>query len=157
MEHIAFEDWEIWVDKTLTQYTYRQVSMGGADSCKCEGCKNFVNYRLNVYPYKVRKLFGDLGIDINKECEVWHCCKENSGKHIYSGWFHFKGNFVGKNCIVPTSEHTSWIDLTVLTEDFKIGFCYGSSLTFFEDTQNLVQVEFEAKIPWTIDNALEYE
>jgi hypothetical protein len=38
-----------------------------------------------------------------------------------------------------------------------MGFRCDSSLTFFDDKNNLVQIEFEAKTPWTIESELESE
>lgn len=48
-------------------------------------------------------------------------------------------------------------DLTPITDTFSLGFLYDNSLTFFDDTENLVQVEFEVKTNLTIDKELESE
>ena len=47
--------------------------------------------------------------------------------------------------------------MTDINESFSVGFRIASDLAYFNDNENLVQVEFEAKIPWTIDKKLESE
>ena len=62
-----------------------------------------------------------------------------------------KNGFDGQNCTVPivgTSQYT--LLMTSINENFSIGFRYEKSLAYFEDNNDLVQVEFEAKLPWVI-------
>src|SRR5690606_11620578 len=106
---------------------------------------------------EIKALFKELGIDYKKECEAWHYCKDDLDRHRYSGWFHFKGSFKGIDCISQSNELTSTIDLIPINEYFSLGFCYNNQLAFFEDKEGLVQVEFDAKTPWTIDKFLENE
>ena len=157
MTTINFRSWELIADKQLTALTYDQVTIGGADSCICNECKNFANYRDNLYPDEIRQLFNDLGIDYKKESEICHYCRQDNGQHYYGGWFHYKGEFKGKNCTNWTTENSYTFDLTPISETFNIGFRVCSDLTFFDDKDNLVQIEFEVKIPWTIDKELESE
>ncbi len=151
MTTIKYKDWEFIVDKKLTKQTYEKVEIGGAESCTCNNCKNFTSNRENIYPQETKELLTSLGIDYRKECEVWHYCKDEFGRHYYSGWFHFKGKFKGKSLSAPTPDTPFTYDLTPITDTFSLGFLYDSSLTFFEDKENLVQVEFDTKTTWTID------
>lgn len=157
MTTINFRNWELIVDKQLTMSTYDQATMGGADGCLCNDCKNFSNYRDALYPTEIKQLFNDLGIDYKKESEICHYCRQDDGLHHYGGWFHFKGDFRGKDCTSWTSENSYTFDMTKISETFNIGFRKGSDLTFFDDKDDLVQIEFEATIPWTIDKELESE
>ncbi|WP_238579310.1 hypothetical protein [Flavobacterium psychrophilum] len=62
-----------------------------------------------------------------------------------------------KNCKVDLQNNISTYNLTPITENFSIGFLNESSLTFFEEKENLVQVEFDVKTEWTISKDLETE
>lgn len=148
---INFRDWELTVDKELTKQTYDNAPLCGPNTCLCDECVNFINAREIAYPEEIKQLFLEIGIDYKNECEVFHYCKLENGLHLYCGWFHFKGQFKGRNCKIQTGDNTSTFDLTPITENFSIGFCYDSGLAFFEDKESLVQIEFESKIPWTIE------
>lgn len=153
---IIYRDWVFEVDKEITQATYEQVECSGADSCTCNDCKNFVASRDKAYPAEIRHLFERLGIDIIKESEVCHYTRLENGLHYYGGWFHFKGKIKqGKDCTVAQPYGGYTFDLTPVSSTFRIGFRTDSTLTFFEDKEELVQVEFETHIPWTIDKELE--
>ena len=79
-----------------------------------------------------------------------------NGFHHIGGWFHFKGRVLtGKNYRVPLPSGGYTFNLTPIKNNFSIGFAEGSDLTFFEDKTGLVQVEFDATIPWIIDKSLE--
>ncbi len=155
MKIIKFKNWELTADKKLTKSTYEKVEKGSADSCICNECKNYSNYRKNVFPEEIKNLFLEIGIDYRKESEVTRYCKQKDGLHFYGGWFHFKGDFIGKNCEIPLGESGFTFDLTKIAENFSIGFRFSNALSFFEDKNNLVQIEFETQIPWTIDKELE--
>jgi hypothetical protein len=157
MMTIKYRNWELIVDRELTQLTYDKVSNGSAESCNCNDCKNFTNYRESVYPDEIKQLFLDLGIDYKKESEVSHFARLDSGLHFYSGWFHFKGQFIGKDCAIPIQGGSYRTDLYKVSDSFSFGFRSDNALTFFDDKENLVQIEFEAKIPWTIEKELESE
>ena len=151
---LQFKDWEFRFDKQLTQQTYENVVGSGADTCFCNDCKNYVALRDSVFPDEVHKLFDDLGVDYRKEVEITTWEVLPNGLHHIGGWFHFKGQMLaGKNYRVPLPDEKSFsIVLTEINANFKIGFGEGSDLTFFEDKNELIQIEFETKIPWVIDD-----
>jgi hypothetical protein len=155
MKTIKFKNWELIVNDELTKSTYNKVELGNADACICAECKNYSNFRDNVFPEEIKKLFLEIGIDYRKESEVTRYCKLKNGLHFYGGWFHFKGEFIGENCEVQLNKSVFTFELTKITENFSIGFRLSSALTFFENKNGLVQVEFETEIPWTIEKELE--
>lgn len=157
MTTIKYRNWELIVDRETTQMAFDKVPNGSAESCNCNDCKNFANYRESVYPDEIKQLFSVLEIDYKKESEVSHFARLDNGLHFYSGWFHFKGQFIGKDCTVPLKGDGYTTDLYKVSDSFSLGFRSGNALTFFEDKENLVQIEFEAKIPWTIEKELESE
>jgi hypothetical protein len=157
MTTIKFREWELIVDKELTKKTFDKIEIGGAESCICDDCKNFVHNRENIYPEEIKILFSELGVDYRKDSEICHYCRQEDGLHFYGGWFHYKGKFIGKVCTIPTGIDGYTLDLTKINNTFSIGFHNNSALTFFEDKENLVQIEFEAKTNWTIEKELENE
>lgn len=157
MTIVKFRAWEFIVDKELTKMTYDKVPSGSPEGCDCNDCKNFVNSRETIYPEEIKKLLTEIGVDYKKESEICHYCRQDDGLHHYGGWFHFKGQFKGKDCNVPIGSNCFTFDLTPINDKFSIGFHYDSALTFFDKKENLVQIEFEAKIQWTIDKELESE
>jgi hypothetical protein len=157
MKTIKFKNWTLIVDEELTKSTYKKAEIGSASSCVCNECKNYSAYRENVFPEEIKKLFSEIGIDYNKESEITRYCKQKNGLHFYGGWFHFKGEFIGENCKNKHEENSFTFELTKIEENFRIGFHLSSALSFFEDKNNLVQIEFETEIPWVIEKELETE
>ena len=153
---VNFREWVFEVDKVLTEQTYFGVSRSGADTCLCNDCKNYVAYRDNVFPNEIIDLFTELGVDYKKEVEITSWQILPNGLHHIGGWFHFKGHIVaGKSYRVPIGSKSYTFDLTPITENFSIGFAEGNDLTFFDDGTDLIQIEFDTKIPWVIDKSLE--
>jgi 8-oxo-dGTP pyrophosphatase MutT (NUDIX family) len=157
MNTIRFKHWKLQCDSFATREAYEQIAHGGPEDCGCNACKNFAAARRYVYPTDVRELFEELGIDINKEAEVYHNCKLDSGLHDYGGWFHFVGSIEdGADSKRQIAENSFRFDLEPSNDQFAIGFTAYTSLVpeSFGD-QALVQIEFEAKIPWVIESSEE--
>ena len=154
---LKYSNWDFQVDKRETEATYEYNVTSGAESCGCDNCMNFASQRSNIYPTEIKELLNNLGIDWNKEIEVSHYARTENGQHHYGGWFHFKGNFEGKNCEVPLPSGGFTFDLTPIADNFSIGFRWDNSLTAFSGTDKLVQIEFECKIPWVLDSKPEPE
>jgi hypothetical protein len=150
MQLIKFREWEFLVDKQSTLETYSKVTVGGPDSCGCSYCKNFVANRDELYPDEIRLLFSDLGIDWNKEYEVVeYGIIDPDGNYLYGGWFHFKGQLVKKSTKIPFEK----TDDTPISVKFSIRFrnCKGGGNSYFENKDDdLVQIDFEVKIPWVL-------
>ena len=151
MKTITYRDWVLTVDEEVTATTYNQVSKGSADKCNCTDCQNYVAYRDKAFPNEVLTLFAQLGIDYRKDAEIAHFYGDVNGLHVYSGWFHFKGEFIGQSYIGKKLANGYAIELTPIKDNFSIGFDNENELTFFKDKDGLVQVQFEARIPWVID------
>jgi len=139
MKTIQFREWELVVDSDATKSVYNKVAAGKADNDLSDAFINFVNCRKTMLPDEIKTLFDALGIDANKECENTYLGKQNNDLHLYSAWFHFKGNF------------TSSIRKTQINDTFSIGFSKNTGSTFFKNTKDLVLVEFFVEIPWTIE------
>jgi hypothetical protein len=148
MTIVRFGEWELSADAEATRQTYQNIDGGIADGCPCNECRNFVNYRESLFPAAIMDLFKELGIDYRKECENMHYQKLSNGLHQHHFWFHFKGkiNFAAAESALTTTSANSTL---------AIDFGPIQQPTFFEDIENLIQVEFYAEIPWTIEKELE--
>ncbi|MFZ1676849.1 MAG: hypothetical protein WAT91_06230, partial [Saprospiraceae bacterium] len=78
--NLKYRIWNFEVDILSTVKTYENLSGGGADTCECYDCKNYVAYRENVYPDEVLQLFNKLGIDYRKDVEVDAYCRNNKNE-----------------------------------------------------------------------------
>ena len=153
---LPFKEWTLTVDREATLTTYTSVANGSAADCDCSDCKNYLANREIVFPSMIKSLFNQLGIDYRKESEVWKMYKDEEGLHLYNGIFHFKGSFEGKSCEVPLPNTNNFTcSMTPIDEHFSLGFRYANDLSYFTNNDNLVQVEFEVKLPWVIDKKLE--
>ena len=154
---LKFNEWELEVNKELTEKTYENISISGADSCTCPDCKNYIEYRDQIFPKEIINLFRELGIDYRKEVEISSYMTQENGLHYIGGYFHFKGKLLsGKKYRVPSASGNGYtFDLTEISENFEIGFAPGNDMTFFENKEGLIQIEFATNIPWVIDENLE--
>ena len=157
---VEYRNWVFEVDYQRTYEVYKQNEKGRPESCGCNNCRNFLVNRKQIYPVEFKNLLVELGIDYKKESEIYHIYRAENGKHLYGGWFHFKGKIKeGKDCKIETPNGGNTIDTINLNKDFQIGFLKDNSLTFFdkEEREELIQIEFYALSNWVIDKSLESE
>ena len=160
MHKVKFRDWEFEVDSELTRKTYAKVIGGFSEGCDCKYCLNYHPQKDKIFPEEIKILFENLGIDCHKESECVNYFDtsefSNTDKNkdgVYGGWFHFAGKILwGKECV---DESSNTCNLTRITDNFSIGIKKDKALNFFENDVPLVQVEFEAKIPWIIEESKE--
>jgi len=142
VEEFRLGDQVIRYDREATAAAYNAVPLGDADRCTCVYCRNFAAQRANVYPPDFRALLEQLGIDPNKEGEVY----DVAGPFELSirptgGWFYFVGGFIEKGeRLIQTGDFQYW---------FQPSFprppaCFG---------ERVAAVEFAAKIPWVLDES----
>lgn len=86
-----FGQWIYTADRDATFRAYSQVERGGVDRCDCAWCRNFRKVRAQVFPSEFLALPEMLGIDPNKDAEVYHNARLAPGRHNYGGWYHFVG------------------------------------------------------------------
>ncbi len=143
--------WKIRFDREATRTAYSGVLQGSPESCGCEDCLNLAAVRLQAYPLEVIAIFKQLGIDYTKEAETWRVYREESGLHLYSGFFHFVGSIEsGKDAIVFTNQ-TGTYDLEKIGDYFGYGFTSNVSLLPKSFAgKEVVQLEFQTKASWVI-------
>ena len=145
--------WTLESDAEATRKAYAAIPTGSAEECGCTPCLNFAAQRAEVYPAGVLELFAELGISNNREAEISHMARLETGKHFYSGWFHFVGSIVsGADAAKQIAKNLWQPDLESQSDLFALGFSARSDLVR-EPFKGLpiVQFEFTAKIPWIIE------
>src|SRR6266404_7597834 len=118
-------------------------AQGGADTCTCNACRNFVMVRDRVFPGAFLKLLDSLGIDAHKDGEVYHNARLAPGQHDYGGWFHFVGSLdrAGDFPVVDLGDgFTVWLRHKAAPELSAL------------KGHPLVELEFHAiNVPWGLD------
>lgn len=138
----VFGEWRYSVDRNATVEAYARVAQGDAVRCGCNGCRNFIAARPQVFPAEFVVLLESLGIDPTKEGEVYAEGRKSPGSHYYGGWFHFVGNLevTGDFPFVPFPN-----GLLV-----SLGKKSAPSLPELEGMP-LIQLEFRAEnVPWLL-------
>jgi hypothetical protein len=139
----ALGEWQYSVDREATIAAYARASHGDAVRCGCNGCRNFIAARTQVFPPDFIALLDSLGIDPTKEGEVYTEGRKGPGSHYYGGWFHFVGELSrsGDFSRVPFAGNL----LVSLGKRSAPGLPELDGLS-------LVQLEFRAEnVPWLLD------
>jgi hypothetical protein len=92
MQNLELPGWQILYDREATVAAHAKILTGGAESCGCDPCRNWANSRIRIIPVEFRDLLELLGIPLDREREVYHNCRLESGLHSYAGWYHFIGH-----------------------------------------------------------------
>jgi len=140
MELLEFPGWRIEYERSTTAAAFARVPANGPEVCGCLPCRNWVATRTRLLPDEFRRLLARLGIPFDREAEVYHNARLESGLHFYCGWYHFVGRVLfGERECSP-----------------NVGF--GAFSVFFHSHpallpeafagQPVVQLEVEAKVPW---------
>lgn len=93
-EQIVLGDQIIRCDRSRTVRAYETVVNGGAAGCKCSYCRNFIALRGSAYPASFLSLLDRLGIDPEKEGEVYEIGPAEEGRRVHGGWFFFVGQIL---------------------------------------------------------------
>lgn len=136
----AFGDWLFSVDRDATVAAYARTPHGDAVRCGCAYCRNFIAVRGTALPADFQRFLRELGIDPEKEAEVYHEGREAPGAHYYGGWFHFVGSLERTGDFSPATFSGGLISY----------MCSRSAPNLPAlDGLPLVQLEFRAaKVPW---------
>jgi hypothetical protein len=147
MREANYRGWIFECDAEATRQAYGNSPLGGAEECGCRTCRNFVAARPEIYPVEVLQLFNRLGVDPQREVEVYHLGRLDSGLHLYGGWLHFIGRIL-KQPDAPEK----------LNDHFTIDFLEKSDLAA-DVLRNhpLVQIELTMEIPWMLKSEKELE
>ena len=160
MPELRIGDQLIRFDRDATVAAYAQTKKGEADFCGCSGCRNFVLVRNKAYPTAFLELSNTLGIDPKKEGEAIHYGPIEGDVHFYGGWFYIVGEMIEEGERLPSMEN---VQLARATQDLKTarGFTFNSDFQYWFSSVfprppatfglKVVTLEFEARIPWVLD------
>lgn len=83
---------EIAYDAEATRRAHADMASGGAEKCECVPCKNFAAQKPVGYPTEFLSLLERLGIDRDREIEVYVFTDNDPEGLDYCGWFYFVGS-----------------------------------------------------------------
>jgi hypothetical protein len=129
-------------DREATVAAYNVVLLGDADRCNCVYCRNFAAQRANVYPPDFRALLDKLGIDPNKEGEVYDAAGPFELRiRPTGGWFYFVGELIEKGeRLIQTGDFQYWVQPSFP----RPPTCFG---------ERVAAIEFAAQVPWVLEES----
>jgi len=147
MTEMQIGDQTIQFDRDATAAIYGTLEHGDAEECGCTFCKNFAGQRELVYPASFRALLEELGIDPNKEGEVFECGPVEDGCHLYGGWFYLVGEMVtaGEQNSNASDSHQFAFWFTTNCPNAPAFHC-----------GPLLAIEFTAHVRWVLPESPEY-
>ena len=97
MKTIGFGLWTVTFDRKATTAAHTAMKSGGAEECRCGDCANFARQKPAPYPKEFLDLLNALGIDPQREIEVYNQYCIYEGEFLdYAGWFYFVGHVEGE-------------------------------------------------------------
>lgn len=91
MQLLELPGWRIEYDRSATVCAFDRAPATGPETCGCGPCSNWAETRERLLPSGFRDLLGQLGIPFDREAEVYHNGRLESGLHSYGAWYHFIG------------------------------------------------------------------
>jgi len=91
MEVLELPGWRIEYDRGATAAAHAGAAATRPALCGCDPCRNWAATRLRLLPEEFLRLLDRLGIPFDREVEVYHNCRLESGLHSYGAWYHFIG------------------------------------------------------------------
>jgi hypothetical protein len=142
VEELRLGDQVARYDRDATIAAYALMPVGGADRCGCVHCRNFAAQRDTVYPNEFRDLFSRLGIDSNKEGDVYDKVGPfDLRTRPTGGWFYFVGQLIepGEK-LVQAGDFQYWLQPSFP----RPPACFG---------EHVAAIEFSTDVPWVLDEA----
>src|SRR5262245_29774835 len=91
MKLLELPAWRIEFDRPATVAAHARVTVPAPEACGCDPCRNWARTRQRILPAAFLGLLDRLGVPIDREAEVYHICRLESGLHSYGAWYHFVG------------------------------------------------------------------
>ena len=154
----TFGNYTVDIDVEKTKQTYKKLPLL-SQGCNCDGCLNFEK-AADVLPETVRAFFHNLGIDLKRIVECYVNCKTMDGNLFYGGFCHVCGTLIeGKSAWVNISDTHTYYDPNIayrLNDNFSISFQEECLMIEEQFEAPILQIEFEANIPWVLDKENTY-
>ena len=145
MEQLDLPGWQLEYDRAETAAASALAPATGPEVCGCEPCLNWAATREQLLPAGFRGLLEQLGVPFNREAEVYHNCRLESGLHSYGAWYHFVGRVLFGE--IESSPKIAFGSFSVY---------FHSSPVLVSETfagKPVVQLELVAEVPWLSDIA----
>jgi hypothetical protein len=137
---VSLSDYVLDVDVEKTRSTYCMINKGGAESCGCSYCRNYLSALPNALPKEILQFFAETGIDPRKDAEVYEHGEISPGVRSYGGEYCFWGSIVSE----PKTER-------VLEQDFRLAFTAPSPLAQDEfRSEGALCLCLTGNIPWVL-------
>ena len=91
MDTLTYSGWCANFDRGATIRAHAAMPTGGAETCKCRSCRNYAAQKPVPFPPDFLDLLSRLGIDANKEIEVYEMEPDDPQRVECYGWFYFVG------------------------------------------------------------------
>jgi hypothetical protein len=143
MTPLEFPGWRLEFDRDSTAAAHARAQPAGPNACTCEPCRNWAATRVQFLPAAFLDLLSQLGIPLDREAEIYHNGRLQSGRHSYGAWYHFVGRVLygdreGSPNVVYGPLSVYFHSAPALMSQAFIG-------------QPVVQLEVVAEIPWLSD------
>lgn len=140
-ELVQLGAWSLRVDREASRAAYERAS---GSECECSGCLNYRRATKAGLPSKLLHVFDQLAIDPAKPAEVYDLGPVAETKDqlmAYGGFYHVIGRIENDDGGEPFEVDENW----KLTFSEQIGLPESAFKRF-----PLIQVEFDARLPWKI-------
>ena len=94
MEHLNFERWDIGFNFKKTIEAYKRIDRGISDKCRCSSCILFQKFKNGIFPPDFSYLLSYLGIDYQKEAEIFSEFDAANQLVLFKGFYHFHGKII---------------------------------------------------------------
>jgi hypothetical protein len=143
MTLLELPGWQLEYDHAATKAAYGLAPNIGPSACNCDPCRNWAATRVLLLPTEFRLLLERFGVPIDREAEVYHMGRLNSGLHLYGAWYHLVGRVLSGEL-----EDSPFVQMGT----FSVFFHSKPALlpdAFANDP--VVQLEATAEVPWLSD------
>ena len=147
-----FGNYKLDIDVEKTREFYGRAGRI-TDGCTCQGCRNYEKWAASVWA-EPKQTFEQMGVAMEKACEVYVNCQNEDGSVFYGGFYHLCGRIIHGDMVwEKVSENHA-----VLKEMSFAELCDGYQVAFTDEIVLLendfpapvIQMEVMANIPWVL-------
>lgn len=143
MKQIKLMKWLLEVDVDKTRGFYNK----DIELCDCLSCENYMEASKQIVS-PVLDVFSMLGITPSKPSHLSEYGEMEDGLRLYIGSYHIVGKLVeGEYCTGSEWDETN----TAKIQNFTFGFEKELMFVYDEFPRPVLQLEFEALIPWVLN------
>lgn len=143
LQPIKIANWLLEVDGDKTREFYNK----GIEGCSCLYCNNFVE-ACKYLDASVVNVFNKLGIHPDMPTHLSDYPAMEDGMRVYMGSYHLIGKVLeGKLCTMSDWNDTN----TIQIKNFTVGFSKDLQFVPKDFPNPVLQLDFEAEIPWVLD------